>query len=100
MKKHNFSAGPSILPQEVLQQASGALLNFNNDNLSLIEISHRSQPFIEVMDKAKKLVNELLQVPEGYSVLFLQGGASMEFLMVTLNLMKADGKAAYTNTGV
>ena len=54
MKKHNFSAGPSILPQEVLQQASEALLNFNNDNLSLIEISHRSQPFIEVMDKAQR----------------------------------------------
>ena len=99
MKKHNFSAGPSILPQEVLQKASEALLNFNNDNLSLIEISHRSQPFIEVMDKAQNLVKELLQVPEGYSVLFLQGGASLEFLMVALNLMKIDGKAAYTNTG-
>jgi len=99
MKKHNFSAGPSILPQEVLQQASEALLNFNNDNLSLIEISHRSQPFIEVMDKAQGLVKELLEVPKGYSVLFLQGGASLEFLMVALNLMKIDGKAAYINTG-
>ena len=99
MKKHNFSAGPSILPQEVLQQASEALLNFNNDNLSLIEISHRSQPFIEVMDKAQNLVKELLEVPKGYSILFLQGGASLEFLMVALNLMKVDGKAAYTNTG-
>ena len=99
MKKHNFSAGPSILPQEVLQQASEALLNFN-DNLSLIEISHRSQPFVEIMDKAKRLVAELLEIPKGYSVLFLQGGASMEFLMVVLNLMKKDGKAAYTNTGV
>ncbi|HIG31985.1 MAG TPA: 3-phosphoserine/phosphohydroxythreonine transaminase [Flavobacteriales bacterium] len=100
MKKYNFSAGPSILPQEVLQQASEALLNFNNDNLSLIEISHRSQPFIEVMNKAQNLVKELLEVPKGYSVLFLQGGASMEFLMVAFNLMKVDGKAAYTNTGV
>jgi len=100
MKKHNFSAGPCILPQEVLQQASQAVLNFNNDDLSLIEISHRSQPFIDVMDKAQDLVKELLVVPEGYSVLFLQGGASLEFLMVALNLMKVDGKAAYTNTGV
>ena len=99
MKKHNFSAGPSILPQEILQQASEALLNFNNDNLSLIEISHRSQPFIEVMNKAKSLVKELLETPKGYSVLFLQGGASLEFLMVALNLMKINGKAAYTNTG-
>ncbi|MBC8300458.1 MAG: 3-phosphoserine/phosphohydroxythreonine transaminase [Pelagibacterales bacterium] len=100
MKKHNFSAGPCILPQEVLQQAAQAVLNFNNDDLSLIEISHRSQPFIDVMDKAQNLVKELLEVPEGYSVLFLQGGASLEFLMVPLNLMKVDGKAAYTNTGV
>ena len=100
MKKHNFSAGPCILPQEVLQQAAEAVLNFNNDDLSLIEISHRSQPFVDVMDKAQDLVKELLVVPEGYSVLFLQGGASLEFLMVALNLMKVDGKAAYTNTGV
>ena len=100
MKKHNFSAGPCILPQEVLRQAAEAVLNFNNDDLSLIEISHRSQPFIDVMDKAQDLVKELLVVPEGYSVLFLQGGASLEFLMVPLNLMKVDGKAAYTNTGV
>ena len=100
MKKHNFSAGPCILPQEVLRQAAEAVLNFNNDDLSLIEISHRSQPFVDVMDKAQDLVKELLVVPEGYSVLFLQGGASLEFLMVALNLMKVDGKAAYTNTGV
>ena len=99
MKKHNFSAGPCILPQEVLKQASAAVLNFNNDNLSLIEISHRSKPFVAVMDKAIALVKELLNVPNGYSVLFLQGGASMEFLMVAMNLMKVDGKAAYTNTG-
>ena len=99
MKKHNFSAGPCILPQEVLQQASQAILDFNNDNLSLIEISHRSHPFIDVMDKAKSLVKELLEIPEGYSILFLQGGASLEFLMAPLNLMQNEGKAAYTNTG-
>ena len=99
MKKHNFSAGPCILAESVLKQASEAVLNFNNDNLSLIEISHRSKPFVDVMEKAINLVKELLEVPEGYSVLFLQGGASLEFLMVPLNLMKVDGKAAYTNTG-
>ena len=99
MKKHNFSAGPCILPQEVLQQASEAILNFNNDDLSLIEISHRSQPFVDVMDKSIALVKDLLEVPNGYSILFLQGGASLEFLMVPFNLMKEDGKAAYTNTG-
>lgn len=99
MKKHNFSAGPCILPQEVLQQASEAILNFNNDDLSLIEISHRSKPFTDVMQKAISLVKELLEVPKEYSVMFLQGGASLEFLMVPFNLMKKGGKAAYTNTG-
>ena len=99
MKKHNFSAGPCILPQEVLQQASQAVINFNNSNLSLIEISHRSKDFIAVMDNAIALVKELLNLPDGYSVLFLQGGASTQFLMTTLNLLKIDGKAAYINTG-
>ena len=99
MKKHNFSAGPCILPQEVLQQASQAVINFNNSNLSLIEISHRSKDFVAVMDNAIALVKELLNLPEGYSVLFLQGGASTQFLMTALNLLKTDGKAAYINTG-
>ena len=99
MKKHNFSAGPCILPQEVLSQAAQAVLNFNNDDLSLIEISHRSMPFVDVMEKAQNLTKELLDIPQGYSVLFLQGGASLEFLMVPLNLMKVNSKAAYTNTG-
>ncbi|MDC0204790.1 3-phosphoserine/phosphohydroxythreonine transaminase [Flavobacteriales bacterium] len=99
MKKHNFSAGPCILPQEVLRKAAEAVINLNNDNLSLIEISHRSQAFVDVMEKAKSLVKELLKVPNGYSVLFLQGGASLEFLMVAMNLMTLKGKAAYLNTG-
>ena len=99
-KKHNFSAGPCILPQDVLKKASESVLNFNNENLSLIEISHRSQPFVDVMDKARNLVKELLDVPSNYSVLFLQGGASLEFLMAPLNFMKKEnGKAAYLNTG-
>ena len=99
MKKHNFSAGPCILPNEVLEEASKAIINFNNDNLSLIEISHRSTPFVQVMDEAKQLVKELLCVPDNYSILFLQGGASLEFLMVPFNLLSKNGKCAYINTG-
>ena len=98
MKKHNFSAGPCILPEEVLKEASKAVINFNDDNLSLIEISHRSKPFVDVMNKAKDLVRELLNVPQDYSILFLQGGASLEFLMVPFNLMKINGNASYLNT--
>jgi len=99
MKKHNFSAGPCILPQDVLKKASEAVVNFNGINLSLIEISHRSKEFVEVMENARNLVKELLNVPEGYSVLFLQGGASLEFLMAPYNLLKTGGTAAYIDTG-
>ena len=99
MKKHNFSAGPSIIPQEVLQQASQAILNFNGLDLSLIEISHRSKDFLEVMEKAQSLVKELLGLGDDYEVLFLQGGASMQFLMSAYNLLPVDGKGAYVNTG-
>ena len=98
MKKHNFSAGPCILPKEVLQKASEAVINFNNDNLSLLEISHRSKPFVAVMEKARSLVLELLNIEnKGYKVLFLQGGASTQFLMTAYNLLHK--KAAYLNTG-
>lgn len=98
MKKHNFSAGPCILPQEVLQKASEAVLNFNNDNLSLIEISHRSKSFVNVMENARSLALELLGLEgKGYKAIFLQGGASMQFLMTAYNLL--DTKAAYLNTG-
>ncbi len=98
MKKHNFSAGPCILPQEVLQKASEAVLNFNDDNLSLIEISHRSPSFVNVMETARALVLELLNLEnKGYKVLFLQGGASTQFLMTASNLLHK--KAAYLNTG-
>ncbi len=100
MKKHNFSAGPCILPQEVIKQASEAVLNFNNDGLSLIEISHRSAPFVAVMEKARNLVLELMNLEgKGYTALFLQGGASLEFLMTPYNLLKVNGKAAYLETG-
>lgn len=98
MKKHNFSAGPCILPQEVLKKASEAVIDFNGSGLSLIEISHRSKDFVEVMDRARSLALELLGLEgKGYQALFLHGGASMEFLMVAYNLLEK--KAGYLNTG-
>ena len=98
MKKHNFSAGPCILPQEVFKEASQAILDFNNSGLSILEISHRSKDFVEVMDEAQALALELLGLKgQGYKALFLQGGASMQFLMVAYNLLEK--KAAYLNTG-
>lgn len=98
MKKHNFSAGPCILPPQVLQQAAEAVLDFNGLGLSLIEISHRSKDFVAVMDKARSLVLELLNLEnKGYQALFLQGGASMQFIMTAYNLL--ENKAGYVNTG-
>ncbi|QWX85377.1 3-phosphoserine/phosphohydroxythreonine transaminase [Cellulophaga sp. HaHaR_3_176] len=98
MKKHNFSAGPCILPQEVLLKASEAVQDFNGMGLSLIEISHRSKEFVEVMEKARALALELLDLKDkGYVALFLQGGASMEFIRVAYNLLET--KAGYLNTG-
>lgn len=99
MKVHNFSAGPCVLPASVLRQAADAVLDFDDLNLSLIEISHRSKNFVKVMDEAQELVRELMDVPEGYSVLFLQGGASLEFVMVPYNLLKEGGTAAFMDTG-
>ncbi len=98
MKKYNFGAGPSILPQEVMQATAEACANFNGSGLSLMEMSHRTKDFQAVMDEAQALFKELLGIPEGYSVLFLGGGASMQFCMVPYNLL--EGKAAYLNTGV
>ena len=97
MKKHNFSAGPCVLPQEVLEKSAQAVLNFD-DGLSLIEISHRSKAFIDVMENASALALELLGLEgKGYKALFLQGGASSQFLAVALNLLEK--RAAYLNTG-
>ena len=98
MKKHNFSAGPCILPQEVLLKASEAVLDFNGSGLSLIEISHRSKPFVDVMEQARSLALELLGLEgKGYKALFLQGGASTQFIMVALNMLEK--RAGYLNTG-
>jgi phosphoserine aminotransferase len=99
-KVHNFSAGPGILPQEVLKQAAEACINFDNLHLSLLEISHRSKNFEAVMQEARALAKELLGLGDGYQAIFLGGGASMQFCMVPMNLLKAEGYAAYVNTGV
>ena len=98
MKKYNFGAGPSILPQEVMKATAEACVEFQDMGLSLMEISHRTKEFQAVMDEAQALFKELLHIPEGYSVLFLGGGASLQFCMVPYNLMEK--KAAYLNTGV
>lgn len=98
MKKHNFSAGPCILPQEVFKEASHAVLDFNNSGLSILEISHRSKDFVDVMEEARSLALELLNLEgKGYKALFLQGGASTQFLMTAYNLLQT--KAGYVNTG-
>jgi len=99
MKKHNFSAGPSILSQEVFEKTSEAVLDFNGIGLSILEISHRSKDFIEVMDEARAIVKRLMKIGDDYEVLFLQGGASLQFVMLPYNLMKIGGKAAYLDTG-
>ena len=98
MKKHNFSAGPSILPREVIEETAKAILDFNGSGLSVLEVSHRGKDFQAVMDEAVALFKEILNIPEGYSVLFLGGGASMQFCMVPYNFLEK--KAAYLNCGV
>ena len=98
MKKYNFGAGPCILPREVIEKTASAILDFNGIGLSIAEISHRSKDFQPVMDEAMALVKEVLNVPEGYSVLFLGGGASLEFCMIPFNFLVK--KAGHLNTGV
>ncbi len=97
--KFNFGAGPCILPQEVFKQASQAVLNFNDTGLSILEISHRAPEFEAVVEEATRLVKELLNVPDGYSILFLQGGASLQFSMVPMNLLGEGQTAAYLDSG-
>jgi phosphoserine transaminase len=97
MKKHNFSAGPSILAPEVFQKASQALLDFEGTGLSVIEVSHRSPEFVRVIERARALALEIAGLDDSYTTLFLQGGASMQFLMVPYNLLET--KAVYIDTG-
>jgi phosphoserine aminotransferase len=98
MKKHNFNAGPSILPRIAIENSAKAILDLNGSGLSLLEISHRSKDFQAIIDEAVALFKELLKIPENYHVLFLGGGASLQFCMVPYNLLKT--KAAYLETGV
>ncbi len=99
-KKHNFSAGPCILPQEVFEKSAEAILDFNGIGLSLLEISHRSKDFVPVMEEARAIVKRLMKLGDDYEVLYLGGGASLQFVMVPFNLMKANnGRAAYLDTG-
>ena len=100
MKKHNFSAGPCILPQEVFEKSAQAVLNFNNSGLSILEISHRSKDFVAVMEEARSLALELLGLQnKGYQALFLQGGASLQFVIAAQNLLTTRGKSQYLDTG-
>ncbi len=97
MKKHNFYAGPSILPAYTIENTAKGILDLDGIGLSVMEISHRSKEFMSIIEEAQSLIKELLEVPQGYHVLFLGGGASMQFCMVPYNLMQK--KAAYLNTG-
>ncbi len=97
MKKYNFNAGPSILPREVIENTAKQILDFNGSGLSLMEISHRAKDFQPVVDEAVALIKEILQIPEGYAVIFLGGGASLQFYQVPCNFLVK--KAAYLNTG-
>ncbi|WP_442588268.1 3-phosphoserine/phosphohydroxythreonine transaminase [Pedobacter sp. AW31-3R] len=98
-KKHNFGAGPCILPATVMQQAANAVINWNDMGLSILEVSHRSPEFESVVLKTQLLIRELLRVPDDYEVLFLQGGASTQFSMVPMNFLQRETYAAYLDTG-
>lgn len=97
---HNFNAGPSILPKEVFEQAAAAVLNFNDSGLSILELGHRTPEFTAVMEEARDLVKELMQLDENHQVLFLHGGASTQFMQVPMNLLDQKETAAYADTGV
>ena len=97
---HNFNAGPSVLPQTVLEQASAALIDYNNTGLSILEIGHRTREFQPIMDEARALVRELLALDSDHEVLFLHGGASTQFMQVPMNLLDENETAAYADTGV
>jgi phosphoserine aminotransferase len=98
--KHNFNAGPSILPQEVFDEASRSILNFNKTGLSILEIGHRTKLFQPVMDEAVALMRELMQLDADHEVLFLHGGASTQFFQAPMNILRSDATASYTDTDV
>ena len=99
MKKYNFYAGPAILPKEVMEKAARAVVDLDGKGLSILEISHRSKEFMDILDEARQLVKEILSLPENYEVLYLTGGASTQFYMVPFNLLGPDQTAGYVNTG-
>jgi phosphoserine aminotransferase len=100
MQLHNFNSGPAILPKEVLDQAAQAVHNFNNTGLSILEIGHRTSWFVEVIEEAKAIVKRLMDIGDEYEVLFLQGGATMQFMQVPMNLLDENGMAAICDNGV
>jgi len=100
MKVHNFNAGPSVLPNEVLYKASKALIDFEGSGMSILEIGHRTELFMNVLDEARSLVRELMQLEDDYEVLYLHGGASTQFMQVPMNLLENGETAAYVDTGV
>ena len=100
MKKHNFGAGPSILPQEVFEQSAQACIEYNGIGLSLLEISHRSKEFTAILEESITLIKELLNVPDDYSILFLQGGANMQFNMIPYNILNDDETALFVETDI
>ncbi len=100
MKMYNFNSGPSILPDEVLQQASAAVLNFNSVGLSILEIGHRSDWFVQVMEEARSLVKELMQLDDAYEVLYMHGGATTQFMQIPMNLLDENETAAYCDNGI
>ena len=100
MKKiYNFSAGPAVLPDKALQDTAAAVVNYNDSGMSLLEMSHRSQPIVDLMDETTGLVRQLLEVPDNYQIIWMQGGASTQFSMIPMNLLSENGIADYTNTG-
>ncbi len=100
MQLHNFNSGPSILPKEVLDQAAAAIHNFNNTGLSILEIGHRTSHFVEVVTEAQAIIKRLMALDDAYEVLFLQGGATMQFMQVPMNLLDENGLAAICDNGV
>ena len=100
MQLHNFNSGPAILPKEVLDQAAAAIHNFNNTGLSILEIGHRTSFFVDVVEEAKATVKRLMNLDDAYEVLFLQGGATMQFMQVPMNLLDENGMAAICDNGV
>ncbi len=100
MQLHNFNSGPSILPKEVLDQAAAAIHNFNNTGLSILEIGHRTTHFVEVVTEAQAIIKRLMGLDDAYEVLFLQGGATMQFMQVPMNLLDENGLAAICDNGV